>query len=86
MNAYITSVSSPIWADEAHTVIDCIVTFSIFGDEKFPFTASPADVEEHGRVLFNNIVSGKYGSIAEYISPTPEHPAEPVGKIPSAIL
>ena len=34
-----------------------------------PFTASPDDVEEHGRVLYEKAVSGEFGDIAEYVPP-----------------
>jgi hypothetical protein len=49
-------------------MIDCEITTSQFGDEVLPFTASSNDVEPHGRELFKQIVEGKFGTIAEYIS------------------
>lgn len=66
MHALLTSVSNPVWADEEHTKIDCVITTSQFGDEQLPFTASPDDVEAHGRAIFADLVAGKYGPIAEY--------------------
>lgn len=68
MNATLTSVKNPVWGDEAHTYIDCIITLSHLGDEELPFTASPNDVEEHGRVIFTDLVAGKYGSIGEFVN------------------
>jgi hypothetical protein len=47
-------------------MIDCEITTSQFGDEVLPFTASPTDEEAHGRAIFADIVSGKYGLIAEF--------------------
>jgi hypothetical protein len=40
-----------------------------------PFTASPTDVEAHGRGIFADIVAGKYGPISEYVAPP--QPVEP---------
>lgn len=69
MQALLTSVSSPRWADAEHTAIDCNITTSQFGDEVLPFTASPTDVEAHGRAIFADLVAGVYGPIAEYVAP-----------------
>lgn len=67
MEATLTSLSNPVWADAEHTMIDCVITTSQFGDEQLPFTASPTDVEAHGRAIFADIVAGKYGAIGEYV-------------------
>lgn len=75
MQAILTSVSNPRWANEDHTIIDCEITTSQLGDEVLPFTASPNDVEAHGRAIFSDLVAGKYGPIAEYVAP-PE-PVQP---------
>jgi len=69
MQALLTSVTSPIWADADHTAINCNITTSQFGDEVLPFTASPNDVEAHGRAIFADLVAGVYGPIAEYVAP-----------------
>jgi hypothetical protein len=75
MQALLTSVSDPCWANAEHTMIDCEITTSQLGDEILPFTASPNDVEAHGRAIFADLVAGKYGPIAEYVaSPEPEQP------------
>ena len=68
MQSLLTSLKSPIWADAEHTMIDCVITTSQFGDEELPFTASLNDVENHGRVLFERIFAGEFGSIAEYVA------------------
>lgn len=72
MEATLTSLSNPVWADAEHTMIDCVITTSQFGDEQLPFTASPTDVEAHGRAIFADIVAGKYGAIGEYVPPPVE--------------
>ncbi len=47
--------------------IDCEVYSEIHG--WLPFTASPDDVELHGRVLYEAITAGIYGDIETYIEP-----------------
>lgn len=69
MKTTLTSLSSPRWANEEKTAIDCLITTSQFGVEILPFTASQNDVEEHGKQLFKDISEGKYGEIAEYVAP-----------------
>ena len=76
MQATLTSLTNPVWANEAHTMIDCEITTSQFGNEVLPFTASQNDVEPHGRAIFVDIVAGAYGPIAPYVPP-PE-PVQPV--------
>jgi hypothetical protein len=76
MQAELTSLENPVWVDAAHTAINCEITTSQFGDEVLPFTASPNDVEPHGRAIFNDIVALKYGPISAYVAPPkPEQPA-----------
>lgn len=73
MQATLTSLSSPQWANAEQTAIDCNITTSQFGDEVLPFTASQNDVEAYGRAIFADLVAGKYGPIAEYVPrPMPE--------------
>jgi hypothetical protein len=72
MQAILTSLSNPRWANAEQTAIDCEITTSQFGEEVLPFTASANDVEAHGRAIFADIVSGKYGPVAEYVPPKPE--------------
>lgn len=75
MQSELTSLSNPRWSNAAHTTIDCEITTSQFGEEVLPFTADKNDVEPHGRTIFDDIVTGKYGPIAEYVPP-PE-PSQP---------
>jgi hypothetical protein len=67
MQAKLTSLTNPRWINAEHTAIDCEITTSQFFDEVLPFTASPTDCEPHGRAIFADIVSGKYGPIAEFV-------------------
>jgi len=69
MQAILTSLTNPVWADAEHTKIDCVITTTQFGDERLPFTADPNDVEPHGRAIFADLVAGKYGTISEYVPP-----------------
>ena len=60
--ANITSLKTPVWVNDEQ--INCIITLDVFGDEQLPFTASSNDVEEHGRIIFQELVDGRYGPIA----------------------
>lgn len=85
MQSFLTSVSDPVWSNKEHTRIDCVITTSQFGEEKLPFTADKNDCEPHGRAIFADLISGKYGGIAEYVEQT--QAATPTsGDISQAIL
>lgn len=60
----IESVKNPIWIDKEKTAINCIIKTNHVKVE-IPFTASPYDSEEHGKKLFSELISGKYGKIEE---------------------
>lgn len=85
MQSQLISLLNPRWADSEHTMIDCEITTSQFGEEVLPFTASVDDVELHGRLVFKDIVDGLYGPIAEYVDLLPK-PTPPSGEIPVEIL
>lgn len=78
MQATLTSVSNPVWSNAEHTLIDCEITTSQFGDEILPFAANQFDVEPHGRAIFAELVAGKYGAIAEYVAPPQSESNQPV--------
>ncbi|EGT0623991.1 DUF4376 domain-containing protein [Citrobacter freundii] len=59
-------IQAPEWANKEHTAINCSVKFAEF-DEFLPFTACPNDFEEHGRRIYSELESGKYGPVAPYI-------------------
>jgi hypothetical protein len=71
MQTLLTSLISPVWSNEGHTTIDCLITTSQLGDELLPFTASSCDVEPHGRAIFMSITNGEYGPIGEYVPVAP---------------
>jgi hypothetical protein len=66
MQSQLTSLTNPKWVNAEHTIIDCEITTSQFGDEVLPFTANQNDCEAHGRAIFADIVAGKYGPVAEF--------------------
>ena len=76
MQALLTSLTNPRWSNAEHTMIDCEITTSQFGEEILPFTAAQHDVEAHGRAIFADLVAGVYGPISEYVAP-PEPEPEP---------
>jgi hypothetical protein len=61
-----TSVSNPVWVDAAHTAVTADVVFPHLGDAPVKFVAAPYDVMDYGRELFESIVAGQYGAIAEH--------------------
>jgi hypothetical protein len=69
METTLTSLTNPVWANAAHTTINCFITTSQFGEEIMPFSADQNDVEAHGRAIFADIVAGAYGAIGEYVAP-----------------
>ncbi len=68
---------NPQWVNAENTMIDLIVTHPVFGE--IPFTASPDDVEEHGRELFAKAVAGEFGPVADYVPPVQNETPEPQG-------
>lgn len=68
-----TNVSSPKWANQEHTAIDCIVNFSALGE--VPFTASADGDYPYTHEIFERCLAGEYGQIAEFepvFIPAPE--------------
>ena len=57
---------NPIWANSEQTLIDCEIEHPHYG--WIPFTASPDDVEAHGREVFAALSKGE---VAEYVPPPP---------------
>lgn len=84
MQTALTSLQNPRWVNSQRTEIDCEITTLQFGNEILPFTASANDPEQHGRLIFADIVAGKYGPIAEPESDTinsSAFPTPPSGQI-----
>ena len=63
----ITNITNLTWANAEHTMINVALETDVFGE--IPFSASPDDVEAHGREIFADAVAGKFGVIAEYVAP-----------------
>lgn len=63
MSLTIKSVSSPQWANAAHTAIDCDVEFEEISSP-MPYTATANDPEAHGQQLWDDLNAEKYGPIA----------------------
>lgn len=61
-------VKDAIYVDKEHTTIDCIVKFAEL-EQEVPFHACRDDVEAHGRQLFDDLINGKYGAIADWPEP-----------------
>jgi len=57
------------YANQEGTLIDIEIEHPTYG--WIPFTASPDDFEEHGRVLYQEAKEGKLGSISPYVAPEP---------------
>ena len=68
----IKNVKTPQWANAEHTLIDVTLETDTYGE--IPFSASPDDVEAHGREIFADAIAGRFGAVAEYVAPveTPE--------------
>jgi hypothetical protein len=67
----------PRWASAEHTMIDLTIKWDGINQE-YPFTASPTDVEAHGRAIFEAASQGAFGPVAEYVTPPqPEQPETP---------
>lgn len=73
----ILEVQNPTYANLEHTAVNLEVRFAKFSDVFLPFTAVPDDVEEHGRILYENAIAGEYGPIGEYEPPAPPPATEP---------
>jgi hypothetical protein len=88
MQSQLTSLKNPQWADAEQTIINCEITTSQFGDEVLPFTASANDVEAHGRKIFEDLISGKYGEIEPFNNDSVinSFPTRPSGEIPVVVF
>lgn len=62
------NVSAPVWSDAGHTMISIDVIFPSLGQAPVKFNASPLDVMDYGREIYADLVSGKYGPIAEHVA------------------
>ena len=75
----IKNVKTPQWANAEHTMIDVTLETDTYGE--IPFSASPDDVEAHGREIFADAVAGEFGPVAEYMAHVPTAEEIRAGKI-----
>ncbi|MEI8035582.1 MAG: hypothetical protein WCH96_08925 [Betaproteobacteria bacterium] len=64
----VLEISNPVYSSADNSQIDCVVKLDTL-TQPIPFTASINDVEEHGRKIYAEINSGKYGEIGAFIQP-----------------
>jgi len=82
MRCILIDAQNPRWVNAEHTLIDIEAKWEHLESEGYlTFTASPDDVEAHGVDLYNRIINGEFGTIAEYVAPpepevTEEQPSE----------
>jgi len=65
----VENVRTPVWGNAAQTSIVCMVKFAGMSDE-LPFSADPTDPEPHGRALYQDLISGRWGDIGPCVVPT----------------
>lgn len=58
---------NPEWGDPAHTYINLEIDHPAYG--WIPFTATPNDVEAHGREIFAAALAGDYGPVLPWAPP-----------------
>ena len=63
-----TTVKNLRWANEDHSLLQCIVKFDAF-DEEVEFAAALGDCTEHGPEIYSRCVAGEFGDIVEYVPP-----------------
>jgi len=86
-------VDNPVWADAEHTMINALVKWAHLS-EAHPFAACASDCEAHGRELFQRLVAGEFGEVAEYSAPVLPEPSDihpptatpSSGDIPQSVL
>ena len=67
---------NPHWSNAEHTMIDLQIKWDGLSEE-LPFTASPTDVEAHGRAIFQSASAGQFGTVAEYVEPPVQEQEQP---------
>ena len=65
MQHTIVEAKNPKWVDSNHNRIDLEVNFAELEEDFLFFTASPDDVCEHSRTLYNKAVAGDYGQVSD---------------------
>ena len=72
-------IFNPRWADAAQTRIDCDVDFEEIAEATVPFSAAATDNYAHTTEIYNAVLAGTYGTIADYVAPPVEPDVTPVG-------
>jgi len=67
-------VRNPQYSNADGTTIDVELNHPEYG--WIPFTASPDDVEQHGRDIYVAAIAGEYGDIAPYDGPSEQEIVE----------
>ena len=73
LDEFLQTLSSPRFMDPEHT--GPILLTGKIGEFEVAFWASPFDPMDYGRNLYEKVLAGEYGEIAEYVEPEPQ--AEP---------
>jgi len=73
MSMTLIDAKNPVWSNAEQTLITLECKFSHYeaagmteNDGYYLFTASPNDLELHGRQIYANAVNGDYGTIGAY--------------------
>tara|TARA_A100001515_G_scaffold127785_1_gene113654 strand:- start:127 stop:384 length:258 start_codon:yes stop_codon:yes gene_type:complete len=74
--ATLIDAKNPRWMDKEKTCIVLECKFSHYAElgmtennGYYEFGASPDDVEEHGRQIFEKAKAGDYGTVGDYVAP-----------------
>lgn len=62
----ILEIRNPVFANEEGNIINVEILLEGWG-EFIPFSASPQDVEEHGRSIFLRALEGEFGEVSPYV-------------------
>jgi len=66
----VLDVKNPIYANTVGDAINCDVLFE-GNTDYLPFTATSYDTESYGVKLYNQLIAGDWGPIAQYVPPPP---------------
>ena len=66
-----TAARNPKWVDAENTMIELEVNFSHLPEEWVPFAAVASGDYPHTHKLYAAAVAGDFGTIAEYVAPSP---------------
>lgn len=75
----VEEVSNLVWGDDEKTHVLCVLKLS--SGLEFPFSAHPNDSEEHGALLYEHILAGKFGKIAKFKAPKEAEPIDALTKL-----